>query len=154
MHIRVDNLQGPEIIALLREHLAEMRSVSPPESVHALDLSGLRKPDITFWTVWLEADLAACGALKALGPDHGEIKSMRTARLHKRKGIAAYMLRHIIDEAARRGYRRLSLETGSQPHFAPARSLYGSFGFQCCGPFGDYADDPNSVFMTKVLREA
>jgi putative acetyltransferase len=152
LRITVDNLQGPEIIALLQEHLAEMHSVSPPESVHALDLSGLRKPDITFWTVWLGADLAGCGALKALGPGHGEIKSMRTARHYKRKGIAASMVRHILDEAARRGYRRLSLETGSQPHFAPARFLYSSFGFQSCGPFGDYVDDPHSVFMTKVLK--
>ncbi len=152
MRILVDDLQGPEIIALLQEHLAEMRSVSPPESVHALDLPGLRKPEITFWTVWLGSELAGCGALKQLGPEHGEIKSMRTARHHKRKGIAASVVRHILGEAARRGYRRLSLETGSQPHFAPARSLYASFGFQNCGPFGDYVEDPNSVFMTKVLK--
>lgn len=152
MRILVDNLQGPEIIALLQEHLAEMRSVSRPESVHALDLSGLRKPDITFWTVWLGSDLAGCGALKELGLDHGEIKSMRTAHHHKRKGIAAYMVRHILEEAARRHYGRLSLETGSQPHFSPARALYASFGFQRCGPFGNYPDDPNSVFMTKLLE--
>jgi putative acetyltransferase len=148
----VDNLQGPEIIALLQEHLTEMRSVSPPESMHALDLSGLRKPDITFWTVWLGSDLAGCGALKELSSDHGEIKSMRTAPHHKRKGIAACMVRHILEEAARRDYRRLSLETGSQPHFSPAHALYASFGFQRCGPFGDYLDDPNSIFMTKVLE--
>ena len=152
MRIIVDNLQGPEIIALLQEHLAEMRSVSPPESVHALDLAGLRQPDITFWSVWLGSDLAGCGALKRLSSHHGEIKSMRTAGHHKRKGIAARMVRHILDEAARRDYRRLSLETGSQPHFAPARALYASFGFQPCGPFGDYRDDPNSIFMTKVLE--
>lgn len=152
MRIMVDNLQGPEIIALLQEHLAEMRSVSPPESVHALDLSGLRKRDITFWTLWLGSELAGCGALKELSPDHGEIKSMRTAHRHKRKGIAANMVRHILEEAARRDYRRLSLETGSQPHFAPARSLYASFGFQRCGPFGDYIDDPNSIFMTRILE--
>jgi putative acetyltransferase len=152
LRIVVDDLQGPEIIALLQEHLAEMHRVSPPESVHALDLPGLRKPEITFWTVWLGAELAGCGALKELGPDHGEIKSMRTAHQHKRKGVAACMLRHILEEAARRGYRRLSLETGSLPHFAPARSLYAAFGFRGCGPFGDYVDDPNSVFMTKVLQ--
>jgi putative acetyltransferase len=151
LRIRVDDLQGAEIIALLQEHLEEMRSVSPPESVHALDLSALRKPEITFWTVWLGADLAGCGALKELSPEHGEIKSMRTARQHKRKGVAARTLRHILEEAARRGYRRLSLETGAQPHFVPARSLYASFGFQPCGPFGDYVDDPNSVFMSKAL---
>ena len=148
----VDNLEGPQIVALLREHLAEMRSVSPPESVHALDLAGLRNPDITFWTLWLGSDLAGCGALKELDADHGEIKSMRTAQHHKRKGVASHMLRHILAEAARRAYRRLSLETGSQPHFEPARCLYASFGFRRCGPFGDYVDDPNSVFMTKVLE--
>lgn len=151
MRIVVDNLRGPEIIALLQEHLAEMRSVSPPESVHALDLSGLRKPDITFWTLWIGSELVGCGALKELSPEHGEIKSMRTAHCHKRKGVAASMVRHILEEAKHRGYRRLSLETGSQPHFAPARALYASFGFQHCGPFGDYIDDPNSVFMTRVL---
>ena len=151
LRITLDNLQGPEIIALLQEHLAEMRSVSPPESVHALDLSGLRKPEITFWTVWLGSDLAGCAALQELGPDHGEIKSMRTAHHHKRKGVAAHMLRHILKEAARRHYRRLSLETGSQPHFAPARALYASFAFQRCGPFGNYVDDPNSLFMTRLL---
>lgn len=152
MRIVVDNLEGQEIIAFLQEHLAEMRSASPPESVHALDLSGLRKPDITFWTLWLDSELAGCGALKELSRDHGEIKSMRTAHRHKRKGIAASMLRHILEEATRRGYRRLSLETGSQPHFGPARALYASFGFQRCGPFGDYVDDPNSVFMTRVFE--
>jgi putative acetyltransferase len=152
VRILVDDLRGPEIIALLQEHLAEMRSVSPPESVHALDLPGLRKPEITFWTVWLGAELAGCGALKELSREHGEIKSMRTARDHKRKGVAASVVRHILEEAARRGYRRLSLETGSQPHFAPARSLYASFGFHPCGPFGDYVEDPNSVFMTRSLE--
>ena len=153
MRIVVDSLEGPEIIALLQEHLAEMRSVSPPESVHALDLSGLRNPDITFWTLWLESELAGCGALKELSGDHGEIKSMRTADAHLRRGVAAAILDHIIDEARRRGYTQLSLETGSQPHFAPARALYASFGFQRCGPFGDYIDDPNSVFMTRKLSE-
>lgn len=151
MRIEIDNLQGPEIIALLQEHLDEMHSVSPPESVHALDLSRLRNSDITFWSVWVGSDLVGCGALKELSPDHGEIKSMRTARHHKRRGVAACMLRYILKEAARRGYRCLSLETGSQPHFAPARALYAAFGFQPCGPFGDYVDDPNSVFMTRVL---
>ncbi len=151
LRIAVDNLEGPEIIALLQEHLAEMRRISPPESVHALDLAGLRNPDITFWTLWLESELAGCGALKELGRDHGEIKSMRTAHHHKRKGIATAMVRHILEEATRRGYRRLSLETGSQPHFEPARALYTSFGFQRCGPFGAYIDDPNSVFMTRAI---
>ena len=151
MRIVVDNLQGPEILALLQEHLAEMRSASSPESMHALDAAGLRKPGVTFWTVWLDSELGGCGALKELNLDHGEIKSMRTANRHRRKGVAATLVRHMLQEAARRGYRQLSLETGSLPDFAPARALYASFGFERCGPFGGYREDPHSVFMTKAL---
>ena len=151
LEIRGDDLRGAEIIALLQEHLTEMYRVSPPESVHALDLHGLRKPEITFWTIWDGDALAGCGALKELDREHGEIKSMRTSRAYKRQGVAVMMLSHIIAEAERRGYRRLSLETGSQDHFAAARSLYAKFGFAQCGPFDKYVDDPNSVFMTKSL---
>jgi putative acetyltransferase len=149
MQIRIDDLTGAEIIALLHEHLRCMASVSPPESRHALDLDGLRKPDITFWTIWDGADLAGCGALKQLEEWHGEIKSMRTAYGYERKGVASQVLRHILAEAKRRRYRRLSLETGSMNYFEPARSLYASFGFTYCEPFAPYKADPNSVFMTK-----
>ena len=149
--IRVDDLRGPEIIALLQEHLDEMYSVSPPESVHALDLDELRGPDITFWSAWLGAELAGCGALKRLDAEHAEIKSMRTARHLKRNGVARRVLEHMLDEAGRRGYRRLSLETGTQEHFDPARRLYEAFGFTECPPFADYVLDPNSVFMTRTL---
>jgi putative acetyltransferase len=128
-----------------------MQAVSPPESRHALDLDGLRKPEITFWTIWNGADLAGCGALKELDSHHGEIKSMRSAYL--RQGIASRMLTHIIDEAKLRGYHRLSLETGSFPYFEPARKLYQVFGFAYCEPFANYKLDPNSVFMTKELPE-
>jgi putative acetyltransferase len=151
MHIRVDDLTGPEIQALLEEHLQHMRAVSPPESVHALDLDKLRQPAITFWTVWSGASLAGCGALKQINPQHGEIKSMRTAQAHRRAGVARAMLAHIIEEARRRGYTRLSLETGSVPGFEPAIKLYEGFGFSHCGPFGDYQEDPYSVFMTRAL---
>ncbi len=151
MQIREDDLTGPEIAALLREHLRGMHALSPPESIHALDLEGLRAPEITFWTVWDSGELLGCGALKELDAQHGEIKSMRTARAHLRKGVASVVLRHIMGEAERRGYARLSLETGSMAGFDPARSLYGRFGFAFCGPFGSYADDPNSMFMTRVL---
>jgi putative acetyltransferase len=151
MEIRLDDLTGPEIRALLEEHLRNMHELSPPESVHALDLAALRKPDVTFWTVWLRSELVGCGALKALTPAHGEIKSMRTATTHRRKGVARAMLEHIIAEAHRRRYERLSLETGSQPEFEPARRLYERFGFTCCPPFGDYLQDPNSVFLTRTL---
>ena len=151
MDIRRDDLKGPEIAALLREHLRSLALLSPPESMHALDLDALRKPDITFWSVWQGAELAGCGALQELDPQHGEIKSMRTSAPHLRKGVASALMRHILEEAATRFYRRLSLETGSMAAFAPAHALYTRFGFRRCGPFGDYVEDPNSVFMTKEL---
>ncbi|HET9131525.1 MAG TPA: GNAT family N-acetyltransferase, partial [Terriglobia bacterium] len=124
---------------------------SPPESVHALDIESLRKPEITFWTIWQESELMGCGALKQLDSSHGEIKSMRTAAAHLRKGVATAMMVHILAEARRRSYRRLSLETGSADVFAPARSLYTRFGFRFCSPFADYVEDPFSVFMTREL---
>lgn len=151
MTIRPDDLTGPEIRALLAEHLDSMHSLSPPESVHALDLDGLRRPEVTFWSVWSRDALVGCGALKELDAKHGEIKSMRTAGAHRRSGVARAMVKHIIAEARTRGYERLSLETGSLPAFVPARRLYASFGFVPCGPFADYGLDPNSVFMTRRL---
>lgn len=151
MEIRPDDLRGPEIAALLREHLRSLALLSPPESMHALDLDKLRRPDIAFWSVWGGAELMGCGALKELDPSHGEIKSMRTAAAHLRKGVASALMRHILEEAGRRAYRRLSLETGSMAAFTPAHNLYSRFGFRRCGPFADYVEDPNSVFMTKEL---
>ena len=151
MHIRVDDLSGPEIRALLEEHLRNMHELSPPESVHALDLDELRKPEITFWTAWTDSELLGCGALKELDVSHGEIKSMRTSSAHRRTGVARTILAHIIAEARQRSYARLSLETGSMQAFEPARSLYASFGFTYCSPFADYIEDPNSVFMTRAL---
>jgi putative acetyltransferase len=151
MNIRLDDLQGPAIQALLREHLADMAAHSPPESIHALDLEALRSPEISFWTVWEQDALVGCGALKALGHAHAEIKSMRTAASHRRRGVARMLLSHMLDHARRMHYRRVSLETGSQAAFEPARRLYASFGFEYCGPFADYVEDPNSVFMTRCL---
>jgi putative acetyltransferase len=151
MNIRVDDLNGPEILKLLREHLQSMYLHSPPESVHALDIEALRKPEVTFWTVWQDSELMGCGALKELDSTHGEIKSMRTAAAHLRKGVAAALFTHILEEARKRSYRRLSLETGSMEAFAAARSLYTRFGFKSCSPFADYAEDPFSVFMTLEL---
>ena len=119
--IRVDDLRGPEIAALLQEHLDEMAQYSPPESIHALDLERLRRPEITFWTVWQGGELVGCGAIRELDATHGEIKSMRTASHHRRKGVAAAMLQHLLDQAARRGYQRLSLETGAPAPFERAR---------------------------------
>jgi putative acetyltransferase len=152
MRIEVDDLTRPQVHALLQEHLANMYELSPPESVHALDLSKLRARDITFWSVWDGTTLAGCGALKEMSATEGEIKSMRTPKALRRRGAGRAILEHIIGEAKRRGYRRLNLETGSQDGFVAARTLYESFGFTYCGPFGDYKPDPHSAFMTLELR--
>lgn len=146
-----DDLNGPEIIELLMEHLRCMAAVSPPESTHALNLDGLRQPAVTLWSVWQNRELMGCGALKELSAEHGEIKSMRTASAHLRKGVGGFVLQHIISVAQQRGYRRLSLETGAKPYFEPAHSLYRKFGFKEGPPFAQYREDPNSLFMTKEL---
>ncbi len=151
MKIEIDDLTRPEVHALLNEHLQSMYELSPPESVHALDLAKLRQPGITFWSVWEGAVLLGCGALKELDPTHGEVKSMRTPHALRRRGAGRAILAHIVDVAKSRGYRRLSLETGAQAAFKPAHTLYESFGFAHCGPFGEYVEDPNSVFMTLQL---
>jgi len=151
MHIELDDLSRPEVHALLQEHLSNMYELSPPENVHALDLSALRRPDVTFWTVWDGGVLLGCGALKELTPTHGEVKSMRTPQALRRRGAARAVLSHIVAEARSRGYRRLSLETGSMEAFKPAHALYERSGFRFCGPFADYRSDPNSTFMTLEL---
>jgi putative acetyltransferase len=151
MDIRVDDLTSPEIIRLLREHLQSAALHSPPESIHALDVEALRKPDVTFWSAWQDSELMGCCAIRELDGRHGEIKSMRTVSAHLRKGVAATLMQHMLEEAKRRRYESLSLETGSMEAFAPARNLYTSFGFQPCGPFADYVEDPYSVFMTREL---
>jgi putative acetyltransferase len=152
MEIRLGGLDVPAVIRLLEEHLQSMALHSPPESIHALDLAGLQRPEMTFWSVWQEGELLGCGALKELDARHGEIKSMRTAAAHLRKGVARRLMVHLIEEARRRSYERLSLETGSMEAFVAARNLYVSFGFKECGPFGDYVLDPYSVFMTRELE--
>ena len=151
MDIRVDDLRGPEIKELLEAHLELMRAITPPESVHALDLEGLRKPEVTFWTMWIDEELLCCGALKEIGPCHGEIKSMHTAARARGRGLARKMVEHILNEARSRNYTRLSLETGSFDAFIPARALYADFGFKMTEPFGDYELDPHSAYMTLEL---
>jgi putative acetyltransferase len=150
--IVADDLDSAEVISLLGEHLQGMAEHSPPESIHALDLQGLKAPDVTFWTAWAGETLCGCCALKELDAKHGEIKSMRTAASHLRRGVAAAMLEHVITEAKRRSYERLSLETGSGPGFDAALTFYERFGFAFCGPFADYTDDPFSRFMTLKLE--
>ena len=149
--IKEDDLRGSEIAALLGEHLRSLAAVTPEGSMHALDIDKLRAPHVTFWSVWDGAQLVGCGALKELDPWHGEVKSMRTAATHLRKGVGSQMLDHLIFEARLRGYRRLSLETGAGPYFTPAHNLYQKFGFLPCGPFGSYKEDSNSRFFTREL---
>lgn len=151
MLICEDDLSSPQIVALLQEHMDHMRQLTPPESVHALDVESLRSPHITLWSMWDGEQVMGCGALKEMDPTCGEIKSMRTASNYRRRGVASKMLTHITQAAKGRGYHRLFLETGSLPGFAPARALYERYGFEYCAPFGEYIDDPNSVFMVKAL---
>ena len=151
MHIETDDLSRPEIHALLNEHLQHMYELSPPENVFALDLSRLRQPDITFWTAWEGPTLLGCGALKQLDAKHAEVKSMRTPNAIRRRGAGRVILEHIIAVARERSYERLSLETGAASAFEPAHRLYASAGFVNCGPFGDYVEDPHSIFMTLKL---
>lgn len=151
MHIIEDDLSGPEIRALLETHFAGMLANSPEGSCHFLDFEGLRGPGVTFWSIWDGGDLMGCGALKEHDPAHGEIKSMRTHEAHLRRGAGGAMLEHIIGTAKARGYHRLSLETGSSPAFDPAHALYLRYGFEYCGPFADYKQDPFSRFMTLTI---
>ncbi len=149
--IRLDDLTGQQLVALLNEHIADMQSISPPESKHALDLSGLQHPSVKFWSVWLGDRLAGCGAYKKLSNTQAEIKSMRTASDFRGQGVASILLKHLIEDAKINGYQELSLETGSMVYFKPAHKLYQKYGFNFCGPFADYSEDPNSVFMTLKL---
>lgn len=151
MQFKINNVTHPKVAELLQQHLDDMYATSPPESVHALDLDQLSQPNITFFTAWQQQDLLGCGALKILSTQHAEIKSMRTARQHLRKGVAAQMLEHIIKYAKNRDLKRISLETGSQAFFQPAIALYKGYNFEFCEPFADYREDPNSKFMTLVL---
>ena len=151
MEIKIDDLSGPEVIALLETHLQHMIAITPPGHVHALDIEALKSPDITFWSVWEGSLLLGCGALKQLDKHHAEIKSMRTVSSHLGKGVASHLLQHILNEARKRNYQRVSLETGSYDAFIPARNLYEKFGFTYCAPFADYIQSGNSVFMTIEL---
>jgi putative acetyltransferase len=151
MRIAVADLAGPQIAEFLDEHVREIRSVKPPASRHALDLDGLRSAGITLWSVVDGPALVGCGAIKRIDAGHAEVKSMRTTPARKRRGIASLLLAHIIAEAKRMGFGRLSLGTGSAEFFLPARRLYEKFGFEYCEPFADYRPDPHTVFMTRPL---
>ncbi len=145
--IHEDDLSGESARDLLRIHLEGMHGASPPGSVFALDLSGLKSPQVTVWSVREGEHVVGIGALKAFGDGNGEIKSMRTHPDHLRKGVAARLLDHLIVQARMRGWKRLSLETGHGPVFEPALALYGSRGFVAGEPFADYKPNPFSRFL-------
>jgi putative acetyltransferase len=149
--ISIDDPRADDIRALLQRHLAFANTHSPPEDVHALDVDGLVDASVTFFSFRINGELLGVGALKQLDEGHAEVKSMHTAEEARGRGIGRSMLDHLIGVARDRGFRQVSLETGSMQAFAPARSLYASAGFRLCGPFGDYAPSPNSTFMTLSL---
>ena len=151
LKIEIDDLSNPEVINFLNEHLQHMIQVTPPGYVHALDIEALRNPEITFWTVWEAELLLCCGALKKLNPEHAELKSMRTTPTHLGKGIASFLLDHILSKAKELNYQKIYLETGSYEVFQPARKLYEKFGFTYCEPFADYKESVNSVYMSVDL---
>ncbi|ELB7606629.1 TPA: GNAT family N-acetyltransferase [Vibrio parahaemolyticus] len=151
MRIEIDNLERQQVLALLEEHLQDMYATSPPESVHALDVSKLKLPSITFWTGWDGEQLLGCVAMSQLEDGHAELKAMRTTPLARKQGVASRLLNHVIEQAKHQGIQRLSLETGSMAFFEPAHRLYEKHGFVYCEPFGDYQPDPNSRFMTLAL---
>jgi putative acetyltransferase len=152
MKIIVDDLSGGEVIELLEEHLADMYATSPPESVHALDVAALKSPEITFFSAWKDSQLLGCVAIKELDTKHAELKSMRTSQCARNTGVASQLLQYVLDTASNRQYQRISLETGSEEYFKPARNLYEKFGFGYCEPFADYELDPYSQFMSIELR--
>ena len=151
IEIRVDDLTGEATRALIAFHLGGMHDTSPPESVHALDIDGLRHPSVTFWSAWIDGDLAGIAALKSIDAERGELKSMRVDDRFRGSGVGRALLRHLMAEARGRGMTSLWLETGSPDDFVPAQRLYESEGFARCGPFEGYSDDPFSVFMTRTL---
>jgi len=151
MNIIIDDLLDARIELFLNEHLEDMKATSPPESKHALDIDGLRKPDVTFWSVWIDDVLVGCGAIKRISKTEAELKSMRVAQNCRGTGIASCLLTHIIQHARHNGIKSLKLETGSMDFFAPARRLYEKYGFNYCDPFAEYKEDPNSVFMELPL---
>lgn len=149
--IAVDDPRAADVVALLEQHLALMRSITPPEHVHALDLTGLLDPAVTFFSYRRDGELLAVGALKQLDGEHAEIKSMHTTRAARGRGIGRAMVDHLVGVARARGCDRVSLETGTHDAFAPARSLYAGAGFRPCGPFGSYRPSPSNTFMTLTL---
>jgi len=153
MEIKIDNVDNAAVKQLLQMHHEDMLKHSPIESVHALDLSAFKKTNITFYTAWINNELAGCAALKVLDDKHIELKSMKTSNMFLRKGVAAKLLTHLLAIAKNQHYEKISLETGTADVFIPAQNLYKRFDFTLCGPFSGYQEDPYSMFFTKSLTE-
>jgi len=147
MDILPGQLDHPAVIRLLQAHLRDLGAITPAESMHALDLSALQADDIRFWAAWIDGEVVGCGALRDLGEGHGELKSMRTDEARRGQGIGRALLDHLLAHARASGFHQLWLETGATRHFAPAHRLYARAGFERCGPFADYTDDPHSLYM-------
>jgi putative acetyltransferase len=151
MILREGLLDDAQVLNLLQVHCDRARAETAPGSAHALDVGALKTPDVRFFTAWEDDVLLGCGAIKVFAPGDGELKSMHTAEAHRGRGVGDAMVRRLIEEARGMGLTRLSLETGSWPYFAPAHRLYQRHGFRDCPPFGHYAADPNSRFMSRDL---
>jgi putative acetyltransferase len=151
MDVRAGGLGDPQVETLIQLHRSESRATTPICNAHSLDSGGLATPGVSFFSVWDGNDLLGMGALKAIDDSHAELKSMRTAPAHLRKGVARVLLDHLIAEARARGFARLSLETGTAPMFAPANAMYERHGFADCEAFGGYPASPHNRFMTMAL---
>ena len=146
------NFDNPKVNELLKKHFIELRSVSPADSAHVLDIAGLKDQSIKFWSLWENNELIGCGALKFLEKNHGEFKSIRVADKFKKAGIGEKIIDHLIEEAKKLEISKLSIETGSGEFFLPARKLFMKSGFEPCNPFAHYNEDPNSCYYTKNLK--
>lgn len=153
MDIMEGGLDDARVVDLLHLHVTRARAETARGSAHAFDLTRLKAPDVRFWTAWDDGEPIACGALKRLSAEHGEVKSMHTLEAVRGRGVGSALLTRIMEAARQDGLTRLSLETGSWPYFHPARALYRRHGFNECPPFGNYAEDPNSVFMTRTSED-
>ena len=142
------NFDNPKVNELLVNHFKELRSVSPENSCHVLDIKGLKAENIKFWSLWEEDELVGCGALKFLEKKHGELKSIRIADTFRKKNYGKKVIEHLILEAKKLKINKLSLETGAGNFFEPARKLFRNCGFKDCDPFDDYKENPDSCYMT------
>tara|TARA_Y100000992_G_scaffold291377_1_gene247739 strand:+ start:830 stop:1297 length:468 start_codon:yes stop_codon:yes gene_type:complete len=145
------NFDNPDVNDLLKNHFIELRAASPEGSAHVLDIPGLKDPSIKFWSLWYEQNLIGCGALKFLGDDHGEFKSIRVHDNFRGKGTGIKVIEHLINEAKKLGIKKISIETGAGEFFLPARKLFNSCGFKPCSPFAHYKQDANSLYLTKLI---